>query len=332
MGDPVKYCFHVINNGPGDAFDVMVTHPLTGTTISLGDIPAGGEAMDMVSDVIEDGDGQSTATVTGNNSEGDPVPQMQDPAAVAVADPPVVGPPPVAPALEPGIDIRLTVIADDGTGCAGTYAGAIENVGAALPVNVGDPVKYCFHVINTGPGDAFDVTVTHPLTGTTISLGDLPAGSQAMDMVSDVIEAGDGQSTATVNADDSAGDPIPQRDDPAAVAVNAPTSGVLATTPARTPFVPPAPAAAPAPAAPPLAVADTGAMGTTPTNGALPAGAAAPADEVLGVQQAAGATQPTELALTGVYSNLLAMFGFTLLGTGALMAGGDRRRRRNNES
>ena len=239
---------------------------------------------------------------------------------------------PVAPTLQPSLEIRLTVIPDDGTTCAGSFAGGIDGVGPVLPVNAGDPVKYCFHVINNGPGDAFNVTVTHPLTGTTISLGDIPAGGQAMDMVSDVIEAGDGQSTATVNADDSAGDPIPQRDDPAAVAVNAPTSGVLATTPARTPFVPPAPAAAPAPAAPPLAVADTGAMGTTPTNGALPAGAAAPADEVLGVQQAAGATQPTELALTGVYSNLLAMFGFTLLGTGALMAGGDRRRRRNNES
>ena len=118
--------------------------------------------------------------------------------------------------LAPSLDIRLDVI-PAGTPCPVDFASATEDVGDLLPVAIGDDVTYCFKVINNGPGDAFDVEVTHPQTGAVISLGDIPAGGEAMDMVDDVIEAGDGESTATVTGNDSAGDPVPPAEDPAGV-------------------------------------------------------------------------------------------------------------------
>ena len=126
IGDDVTYCFKVINNGPGDAFDVEVTHPQTGAVIALGDIPAGGEAMAMTDDVIEEGDGVSTATVTGNNAAGDPVDPADDPAGVDPADPPP--PPPV----DPSLDIRLDVI-PAGDACPVDFASGTEDVGPLLP-------------------------------------------------------------------------------------------------------------------------------------------------------------------------------------------------------
>ena len=226
-GTAVKYCVNVINNGPGTAFNVEVEDPTNpGTFLTIpGTLAPGAEgADDFPFTVVNAGSTQQfTATVTGEDGLGTPVPDDSDPAGTALIEP-------------PALQIRTTVVRATDP-CPATYAAAIEGLDPRLQVAPGTTVKYCVNVINNGPGTAFNVEVedpTNPGTFLTIPATLAPGAEGADDFPFTVVNAGSTQQfTATVTGEDGLGTPVPDDSDPAGTALIEPPSLQIRTTVVR---------------------------------------------------------------------------------------------------
>ncbi|MEM7093492.1 MAG: SdrD B-like domain-containing protein [Actinomycetota bacterium] len=80
IGDDVKYCINVINNGPGDAFNVSVDDDFDASAPrDLGDLASGAEAtpFEYTHTIVADNE-VNVATVTGEDSIGNPAPSAND--------------------------------------------------------------------------------------------------------------------------------------------------------------------------------------------------------------------------------------------------------------
>ena len=204
-GDDVTYCLKVRNEGPGDAINVVVSHPLLGSPVALSDLAAGEEDMTMFDDTVTPTTPLITdARVDGQDTQGNPVEFDEDPAIIELVE-------------QPNLQIRLTVV-PAGDPCPATYADAVEGLGDALPVAEGDDVTYCLKVRNEGPGDAINVVVSHPLLGSPVALSDLAAGEEDMTMFDDTVTPTTPLITdARVDGQDTQGNPVEFDEDPAII-------------------------------------------------------------------------------------------------------------------
>ena len=134
-GDPVTWCIEVVNTGD-TVLDVQVTDPAVGLDETVTDLDPGDSALLFVEGTV-DGDLVNTASGTGTPPYGPPVPEEDD----AEVD-----------EVHPAISVHKTVYGghDSGAGCPGEDTYADE---------AGQPVTWCFTVINTGDTDLTDVTL-----------------------------------------------------------------------------------------------------------------------------------------------------------------------------
>lgn len=134
-GDAVTWCIEVVNTGE-TVLDIEVTDPDVGLAETVTDLPPGGREILYVEGFV-DGDLVNTASGTGIPPYGPPIPEEDD----AEVD-----------EVHPAISVQKSVYGglDDGAGCPGEDTYADE---------AGQPVTWCFIVINTGDTDLTDVTL-----------------------------------------------------------------------------------------------------------------------------------------------------------------------------
>jgi conserved repeat domain len=154
-GQVITYDIVVTNTGNVTLTDVTVTDPLTGTDVNIGDLaPAASftvenqtyaaQQSDIDTDGGGDGDIDNTAAAVSEQTP-DPVTDSEEV--------PVEG--------TPGLVIDKIVVDVDGRGPDATVTAA------------GQVITYDIVVTNTGNVTLTDVTVTDPLTGTDVNIGDL---------------------------------------------------------------------------------------------------------------------------------------------------------------
>ena len=214
IGQAVTYCVNVLNTGTGDAANVAVadtqapggTVSLSSTVLAAGTGEASGE---YTLTVTVSTPALNTATVSGTDTIDTPVADDEDTASIAPVEPPL-------------LDIRKTVVAFGDT-CPASHALGVDGDGLALPVAVGDTVRYCVNVLNTGLGDAANVAVadTQAPGGTvTLDTTDLVAGTgEALGQYTLVVAASTATlNTAIVSGDDTLDNPVATDEDTALIA------------------------------------------------------------------------------------------------------------------
>ena len=157
-GEVVNYALAVTNTGNQTLTGVMVTDPLTGTSAKVGVLAPGATVVVPASYAITQGDIDTNGgddgfihnTATADSDQTDPVSDFQ---AVRLVQ---------APAL----DFRKLV-------------DSVDAAGNGIIDHAGEVIRYSLVVTNTGNQTLTGVTVTDPLTGTSVAVGTVAPGATA---------------------------------------------------------------------------------------------------------------------------------------------------------
>ena len=174
IGDSIKYTLVVTNTGTTDLSNLVISDPkilnavINVSTSFAGNIlPPGKTATVMVTyaltqDDINVGRVENTATVIGDDPNGDPVTDdSDDPQNLTNVDPNLDGEPD-DPTIVPLVGVGMISIEK-----SGEYMDDIAPLGTAQP---GEKIRYQFLVKNTGTVSLTDVVVDDPLLGGQIGL------------------------------------------------------------------------------------------------------------------------------------------------------------------
>ena len=206
-GDTIHYGFAVTNKGNVTLTGVTVTDPLTGTSCLIGTLAPGqtdtttcSATYTLTQADVDAGSRANTATVSGNDPDGDPVTD-DDTATVPL-------PKSASISLTKSATLHTDVVAPDDR------------------ADAGDKISYAFSVKNTGNVTLTGVTVTDPLTGLTCPVGTLAPGQthttcsalytltqadvNAGSRANTATASGKDPNNATVTDDDTATVPLPK--------------------------------------------------------------------------------------------------------------------------
>jgi hypothetical protein len=164
-GQPVTYCFYVVNNGLVNLSNVVITDPLLNIApINIGSLAVGQSTMRYVESTISQ-DLVNIAAVTGVPPSGPPVTDT-DPAEVRRD--------------VPAIDIQKTARNGADAPCPG-----VEEIYSVT----GETNTYCFVVTNTGETRLFNVQITDPLLNIPpIFIGQLDIGQSVTRKVNHITQ------------------------------------------------------------------------------------------------------------------------------------------------
>ncbi|MCK2025729.1 DUF11 domain-containing protein [Microbacterium sp. SSW1-47] len=201
-GDTIDYTFTVTNTGTVTATDIAVSDPKVGTVTCDVTTLAPGEVANctaptytVTADDEQAGEVANTATASGTDPNGDPVPSNPDSTTT----------PAVASAPSSTID---------------KTAGAPVDVNGNGLTDVGDTIAYSFTITNTGNVPLADVGVNDPKVGTvtcdvtTLAPGEVATCTAAPYVITQAdVDAGGVENSATATGTPPGGDPVPSEPD-----------------------------------------------------------------------------------------------------------------------
>ncbi|MGW9269836.1 DUF7507 domain-containing protein [Microbacterium sp. NPDC055599] len=201
-GDTIDYTFTVTNTGTVTATDIAVSDPKVGTvtcdvtTLAPGEVAScTAPTYTVTADDEQAGEVANTATASGTDPNGDPVPSNPDSTTT----------PAVASAPSSTID---------------KTAGAPVDVNGNGLTDVGDTIAYSFTITNTGNVPLADVGVNDPKVGTvtcdvtTLAPGEVAICTAAPYVITQAdVDAGGVENSATATGTPPGGDPVPSEPD-----------------------------------------------------------------------------------------------------------------------
>ncbi|MBN6191439.1 DUF11 domain-containing protein [Aneurinibacillus sp. BA2021] len=201
-GDTIDYTFTVTNTGTVTATDIAVSDLKVGTVTCDVTTLAPGEVANctaptytVTADDEQAGEVANTATASGTDPNGDPVPSNPDSTTT----------PAVASAPSSTID---------------KTAGAPVDVNGNGLTDVGDTIAYSFTITNTGNVPLADVGVNDPKVGTvtcdvtTLAPGEVAICTAAPYVITQAdVDAGGVENSATATGTPPGGDPVPSEPD-----------------------------------------------------------------------------------------------------------------------
>ncbi|MFD6816382.1 hypothetical protein ACFWCH_05675 [Microbacterium sp. NPDC060132] len=200
-GDTIDYTFTVTNTGTVTATDIAVSDPKAGavtcdvTTLAPGEVASCSAATYTVTAADEQaGEVANTATATGTDPNGDPVPSDPDSTTTP------------SEASAPGVTIDKT-------------AGDPVDVNGNGLTDVGDTIAYSFTITNTGNVPLADVGVNDPKVGTvtcdvtTLAPGEVATCGATYTITQADVDAGSVENSATATGTPPGEDPVPSEPD-----------------------------------------------------------------------------------------------------------------------